>query len=426
MNKSMLKIGYLMEADAVDMSIVSGPQLHVKAVICGLHKRGYHVRTVAIRQGRIQWTDDLNKWVPGDCGLSESALFHIMESPIRFIQARLKLPFFRLFDSYRFSDACLSALAGYDILYERDSTISYGGIIAARRLSIPIVLEVNGDLIEEWDHLGLEFSKTQRAAVHFVTRRIYRHVSHIVAVGETIRQRLIDRWDLDPSHISVVTNGADIDVFSNLAEKQNMRDYGIVDGEAPIIIFVGGFQPWHGIDLIIDAFVQLAQQKTDVKLVLVGDGPMKSEMQNRAQPLLQGHRIIFTGKLDHEEVAQLLGIADIAVIYPPAVAAEIVETPLKLFDYMAAGKAIIAPSVRNMKRILTDRVNALLVPPDNPAGLAKAMIELLDDGQLRKRLGLAARQDAIEKHSWDRAVGELETIFHRLVAKTEARATGPG
>jgi glycosyltransferase involved in cell wall biosynthesis len=181
------------------------------------------------------------------------------------------------------------------------------------------------------------------------------------------------------------------------------------------IVFVGGFQPWHGIDLILDAFCLIWEKRPEAKLVLVGDGPLSSSIHDRASALGIQERVIFTGLVDQTEVARLLSAASIAVIYHRGSAAEIVETPLKLFEYMAAGKAIVAPAVLNMERILTDRVSAILVPPDNPDALASAFIELLEDEKLRTDLGSRARQEAIEKHSWDRAVRELEILLYRVL-----------
>jgi starch synthase len=409
-----LKIGYVMQADAVDMSIVSGPQLHVMAVIQGLRRNGHQVRLIALQQGKILWTDDLMNWQPGAFGLSETKLFRLGESVLRGIQNQLKLPFLRLFDSYRFSEACVTALAGYDILYERDSTISYGGLMAAQRLGVPLVLEINGDLVTEWKILGLQWTKAQMKVVHLITKLIYRSASHLVAVGQTIRQRIVEKWGLDPSHVSVVTNGADLELFSDTHQNRTARtQYAL--GNGPIIVFVGGFQPWHGLDVIVNGFQQFASTRQDAKLVLVGDGPQRLEVQNQVQSLRLGNQVAFVGRVGHAEVAQLLNTADVAVIYHRRSAAEIVETPLKLFEYMAAGKAIVAPDVRNMQRILIDHVNALLIEPDNPSALAKAFAELLGDCQLRESIGQSARQAAFKNYSWDRAVSEIEAILYRCL-----------
>ncbi len=422
MNRRPLKIGYLMQADSVQMNKVSGPQLHVKAVVQGFERRGHQVRMVAIQKGRIQWSDDLVNWHPADFGYSESKPFRIVESILRGIQSRLHLPFLRLFDSYRFSDACVSALSACDILYERYGLLSYGGLIAAKRLGIPLVSELNGDLFEEYAQLGLELSRFQWAAIHFITRQMFKHTTHIVAVSEPLKQGIVPRLKLDPAKFSVVINGAEVDLFVNAtqAESEDIRSrYGVRD--EPLIIFVGSFQPWHSIDLLIEAFALMASTNTKPKLVLVGDGKLRSEMESKVHSLQIEKRVLFTGRVSHQDVVALLAASQVAVLPHRHSMAALSGTPLKLLEYMAAGKAIVAPALPNMKRILTDRVTALLVPSDNPEALADAMVELLEDEQLRSKMGQAAKQEAIEKHSWDRAVSELDAILYDLLDEQKAR-----
>jgi len=411
-----MKIGYLMQADAVDMSKVSGPQLHVEAIVQRLKKRGHLVRMVASHNGQIVWSDDLVQWKPAVLGFSDIRTFRIFESVLRGLQNRLGLPFLRLFDSYRFSDACVSALIGYDVLYERYGMISYGGLIAAKRLGIPCVYEINGDLIEEYHQLGIHLSNAQWAVIKFITKLMMRQVDHIVAVGETIKNRYVCRWQLDNSHISVVTNGFDVEHFIKSKKQEDIRSRYLINN-GHVVIYVGSFQPWHGVDLILEAFSQLLITKTETNLILVGNGPLRSEIEKRVKALSLENSVYFTGTVPHSDVASLLNIADVAVIYHRNSAAEIVETPLKLFEYMAAGKAIVAPSVKNMERVLTHRVTGLLVPPDDPRALAISINELLEDSQLRTALGQAAREQALQKHSWDRAAFEIETILNELIPK---------
>lgn len=409
-----LKIGYLMQADSVQMSTISGPQLHVKAVVQGLKQRGHQVRLVAIQNGQIQWTDDTVNWYPTEFGYSESRSFRRIESVLRGIQSRLHLPFLRLFDSYRFSDACVAALAGYDILYERYGILSYGGLIAARRLGIPLIFEINGDLLEEYVQLGLQLSRPQWAILHLATRVMYNKAARLVPVSEILEQGIVQRWGIDPKKVNVIPNGADIDkfIYANGATGTQLRHQ---IGDGPVIIFVGSFEPWHGVDLLLDAFASLVSSKPEARLVLVGDGRLRSEMESRVASLDLRDRVIFTGMIDHSEVASLLKTADIAVIYHRGTKAETALSPLKLFEYMAAGKAIVAPAVSNIERLLTHRVTGLLIPPGNPEALANALVELLENEQLRSTLGKAARQQAIDKHSWTRTISELEVIMYELV-----------
>ncbi|MHB1415262.1 MAG: glycosyltransferase family 4 protein [Chloroflexota bacterium] len=421
MNQSALRIGYIMQADAVDMSATSGPQLHVKAVVEGLKQRGHDVRLVAIQGGRTLWTDDLVNWQPGVYGLSMSPQFRIPERLVRRLQSELRLPFIRIFDSYRFSDACVSALKGFDVLYERFGLMSYGGLIAAKRLGVPIVYEVNGDLIAEWFTQGIRLSRVQWAAIRYISGQMLKRADCVITVSEKLKKQTISRWNVDPSKVRAIPNGADVGLFKaasgadpGLLGRVTSR-YPLNGG--PMITFVGGFYPWHGIDLLLDAFCLVSGVNHTAKLLLVGDGPVRQEMESMAESLGIRDQVIFTGMIPHEEVAALLSVSDIAVVNPRSSAPTRSQSPLKLFEYMAAGKAIVAPATVEMNAILSDGVNGYLVPPDDRAALGQALLELLADAQLRSKLGQAAEQQAIARHSWDSTVADLETVLHGLVPR---------
>ncbi|MFB3903308.1 MAG: glycosyltransferase family 4 protein [Acidobacteriota bacterium] len=410
MSSRSLKIGYVMQADSVPMDVVTGPQLHVKGVIRNLRARGHQVRTLAIQHGRIQWSDDLVNWHPGNFGLSEARAFRAVESVLRGIQSRLRLPFLRIFDSLRFSDACVDALADCDILYERCGIISYGGLIASRRLGIPIVLELNGDLLNEYHDLGIQLSRAQWFFINQITRLMYRRADRIVPVSEVLRQRMIARWRLDPAKVVAVENGTDVERFVCPGNLNGVRSrYGIGDGS--IVILVSTFEPWHGIDLILEAFALLAAAHAQARLVLVGDGRLRAAMEEKAVELGITHRVTFTGRVEQSEVAALLGIADVAAVCQRGTEAEAALSPLKLFEYMAAGKGIVAAAGPGIRRLITDGQTGLIVPPGNTTELARALAQLLENDRLRAVLGQAARQRAIEKYSWARTAQELEAVL---------------
>jgi glycosyltransferase involved in cell wall biosynthesis len=239
---------------------------------------------------------------------------------------------------------------------------------------------------------------------------MFQRAARVVTVSEALRQRTIDRWHLDPSQVNTVPNGADMGLFAQEPDVDVVRSRYGLDGE-PVVIFVGSFKPWHGLDLLLDAFCRVTASNQDAKLVFVGDGPARPGLESQARKLNLEARVVFTGAVAHTDVASLLTAAQVAVLNPRASEASLSQSPLKLFEYMAAGKAIVAPAIPNVKQILAHRKNALLVPPDQAEALAGALEELLNNEQLRTRLGQAARKQSLENHSWDRTVSRLEAII---------------
>lgn len=408
-----LKIGYLWQYPTVDISRISAPALHVQAVIQGLQRLGHQVRLLTFHQGQIHFTDDLTNWHPVELASTRSFWLRPLEKVVRGIQSRLHLPFFSFFDSYRFSEACAAALADYDLFYERHWLNSYGGLLAAKRLKIPLVYEVNGDIFEEYHQHGIKLSRPQWAVLKYINRTMFHKADHVVSVSEVLAQSTINRWNLNPAKVSTVNNGVDIEKFVNLKDSVSVARRNNLEGR-PLIMFVGNFRLWHGVDILIDAFSAVAATNTQAKLILVGDSPLRADLENQVKRLGLADRVIFTGQVDHQAVAKWLHLATVTVLSHRPTPAAMAGSPMKLFEYMAAGKAIVAPALPNIEKILTHRKNALLFPPADPAGLAAALLELLADDHLRDRLAQTGRAEAVQKYSWDRAVRELLHIFRSL------------
>lgn len=137
-----MNIGYLMQEGVPDLDVVSGAQLHVKAVITGLQKRGHPVRTFLPRAKKPVWSDDVNraKWQPARYTFSARSWFRLIERPARRMQSELHLPYFNLFESLRFADAARQSLAHCDLIFERFGFMGFAGALTARRLNIPHIL----------------------------------------------------------------------------------------------------------------------------------------------------------------------------------------------------------------------------------------------------------------------------------------------
>lgn len=406
------------------MEKLSASVLHIQAVVHRLQAREHMVRMVAVPDGKHKWTDDLRNWRTARLGASvEMPSFRLLESGVRGIQSRLHLPYINLFDSQRFAEACMSVLDGFDVLYERYWMMNYGGVFASRRLNIPLVLEVNGDLYEEYAQLGIQLSPSQWLAIGRINRFIFQNAAHVIAVSEPLRQRLMERWRIPEEKISTVDNGADLSLFVDPDIPANLPAFLRFledDPAAPIITFVGSFKPWHGIDLLLEAFKKTAATYPNARLMLIGDGPTRAEMEKAVSAMRLSNRVIFTGRIRHQDVPFLLKLSEITVLAPRPSGASVSQSPLKLFEYMAAGKAVVAPATPNVERVLTHGVNGFLTAPNDANALANAFDRLLEDTAFRQRLGAAAQQDAISKHSWETTVSKIEAILYRTTQSQPA------
>lgn len=405
-----MNIAYIWQREDTDLDQATGPVLHVRAVIDGLRRRGHHVRVAAFHDGRPAWSDDLVTWQEALPRGTNARRFRWFESVVRGIQTHLRLPFARLFDSARFADAMLPALRDRDVIYERYDLLASGGVMAGHRLGVPVILELNGDVLAEYRDLDIVLSRPQQAVINWVTRRTFQAATHLVAVSEPLRRGTCERWGIEATRISTVLNGVDIDVFAQPQTAPDMPPRRRAD-DRPAVIYVGSFQPWHSLDLLVDAFSEVVKC-VPTRLILVGDGQTRNEIEAQVKRLGLGDCVDFTGRVAHPVVGSLLSRADVAVLAHRSTVTAGAGTPLKLLEYMAAGKAVVAPNLGNITAVVDDHRTALLFEAGSAPALVAALKEALTNASLRRDLGEAARREAVARHAWDSTVVALEQIFH--------------
>ena len=182
---------------------------------------------------------------------------------------------------------------------------------------------------------------------------------------------------------------------SNLAEYADLpRREGHSD--RVILGFVGFVRDWHGLDTVIAAMAA-AGDSVPVDLIAVGDGPARADLERQAAALGLVERVRFTGLQAREQVPALVAGFDIA-LQPRVVE---YASPLKIFEYMAAGRAIVAPDQENIREILRDGETALLFDPARPEAMWQAILRLAGYAALRQRLGSAARAEIVRRdYTW--------------------------
>lgn len=408
---SSLRVGYLIQHGTPDLSVLAGPQLHILAVIRELKRAGHQVRLLAGRDASLTWSDDLETWHAATRPRTSRGVFRAVEAVVRRSQSATRFPYFNLFESLRYADACRTALDGCDVLYERNHYLAYGGYFAARAMGIPWVIELNGNILHELDEVGVEMSSLQRSVGRWVTSRAYHAADHIVVVSEALKEVVVRELGVPESRVSVVLNGVDLDLFTRAHDTAGIRRrLGLADG--PVVAFVGTFQPWHGADLLVDAFHHVRQQVPDAQLVLIGDGPGREGLVGRVASHGDAGHVRMPGRLPQAEVAAALACADVLVAPHAYAEGNIVGTPLKILEYMAAGRAVVA-STAPIHELVEHGVSGHRVAPGDARALADGLVTVLGDAPLRARYAEAARGVA-ERHSWAAVAGRLEGLFERV------------
>lgn len=301
-----------------------------------------------------------------------------------------------------------------DAIYERYSLLGTAGIEIARERNIPHILEVNAPLSEEHArHRGIAFPQTIRA----IEQRVLGASDQVIAVSESLRQWIVNAG-VDVNRVTVVPNGVNIERFATDGSDIRTR-LGLED--RPVVGFVGTLKGWHGTATLIRAVGSLARKRgmqTAPRLLIVGDGPQRQHLEEVAREEGIADLVIFTGMIPHEEMPAHINAMDIAVA-PYDESPNFYFSPLKLFEYMAAGRPTIAASIGQISDVVRDGETGLLYAPGNLAELSQRIAQLIDNPDLARTIGITARDEARTSLGWDRNA----RIVTGLIEHEQARRT---
>jgi glycosyltransferase involved in cell wall biosynthesis len=316
-------------------------------------------------------------------------------------------------------------------IYHRHVLFCDIGIRLKQKFKIPFVLEYNSSEIKKWTHnttiinpknifKRLAFRLMKRFIIIFCKdweNNLLTDADMIVVVSEVLKKELIQEG-IDEKKIVIQPNGVDCNFFKNSIKNRNrVRDKYCFKSNDVVIGFSGTFGNWHGIPELTEAIKNIASI-SGIGFLLIGEGALKKDMQKQ---LINFQNVQFLGKIAYENMPEYLSACDILVVANSWKNKEgdFFGSPTKLFEYMAMEKAIVASNLGQISQILTHNENALLFEAGNTKALTSALIELINDSELRTRIAVRARKKALESFTWDIATKNILEKFDNMEGKYE-------
>ena len=377
---------------AIDQTVpgTTGGSVHVAAVAEGLAALGHDV-TALVTAGRGQPLRSTVRWVAMPPPFGSTHLRMARSGEIARLARAIKP----------------------DVIIERYHNFGGEAVRLAAASNAVAVLEVNAPVV---DHAGSAKAIVDRALLVEPMRRWREHLCSRADIIVTPNAAILPAG-IAKERILVLEWGADTDRFIPGAAGQAPF---VRPGVSTMAVFAGAFRSWHGAINLVEAIKILrAGGEKEIGAVLVGDGSELSRVRKAAEGI---DTIVFTGALSHERMPAALASADIGVA-PFDIGAHaplslgFYWSPLKLFEYMAAGLPVVAPAVDRIPSLVADGHEGILYSGEAPARALAAVLAQLKDVPLRRRLGAAARERAVRDYSWAAHCRALDSAFVQAMAR---------
>jgi len=372
-----MRIAYVTADSGVPVFGRKGASIHVQQLVRSFVGLGHEVTIFTGRKGgsEIGFCASLVKVKPQIAELDDQADEHPRQKLLA--KERRSLEIGRLIED---AIADEHAREPFDFIYERYSLWSAAGVRAAARLKIPCFMEVNAPLLVEQEKFRDLIQVEEATAIE---AEVFSKADAIAAVSDSVRDYAITKG-APAERAHVVPNGVDTASFNPDVETAVLD----IADDAFVVGFVGSLKAWHGLESLLDGFRELPAEG-GYHLLIVGEGPLRSWVEGYVRGARLDGRVTVTGWVEYEDIPRYMRRFDVAAA-PYHAIDDFYFSPLKLFEYLAVGRPVVASAIGQMNDVIDDGRTGLLCRPDDPADFAAKIARLRSDDALRERMSSAA------------------------------------
>ncbi|CAN2042470.1 putative Glycosyltransferase WbuB [Candidatus Magnetomoraceae bacterium gMMP-15] len=377
--------------------------VHISGVINGLKKKGHDVVEVALITGDH---NDIYK-IPEQSKKTKAGTgkyFKIFAEYFPNFLFRLAELFYNFVGLYKLIPTIFKN-RDVNFIYDRYAYFSFAPVLVGKIFKIPVILEAN---------IVTDFKDVRKAALtglcRIIEHWVIKHSRKVFVVSDRLKDMLIKNGT-DKDKIIVQPNAYDIDSLpidvSHIISKKLMEQLK----DKVIICFLGRLLPWYKLEELIKVTSQLKEIYHDIILMIIGDGSERNKLLNIVDEYGLGNVVIFTGRVSHSEATSLVGICDICVI--PSTNEW--GSPVKLFEYMGIGKAVVAPDIKVVSSVMSDGIHGRLFKPGDFDEFKDHLATLIKDTKLRETMGENGRKYIKNNYTWDHVAERIITEAKNLI-----------
>jgi glycosyltransferase involved in cell wall biosynthesis len=288
-------------------------------------------------------------------------------------------------------------------------------VYAARKLGCKAVYEIRGlnELSKMSDQPHWAGSEHYQMMVRMETQAAL-DADKVFTLTQALKDEFVNRG-VEAEKITVLPNGVHSNRFSPMIPSKKLAKKLSLKGEV-VIGFVGSFVDYEGLDLLMEAVSNIkGKTKTPFKVLMVGDGTCHTEIVDLSKRLKLANIVQFTGRVPHHDVEEYYSLIDICPFPRKGLPVCEMVSPLKPFEAMAMEKAVLSSNVSALAEIVSDNETGLLFEKDNIESLSEKLKLLIDDADLRKQLGVAARQWVVKERDWQAIGARVDHVYKELL-----------
>ena len=383
-----MKILYLISSVVLNPEAKTGYGRHIRETVNGLADRGHEV--VVLRAGEFSFKD-------GGVSIHEKLGKSIWKKLVPGLIWETIKDIRQLMVNARFKKQVISAIKEHhpDLVYERTSYLS-DTITINVNYQLPWYLEVNSPFIEQ--RVKLSGKSLLVIVASLMEKRKFALATHTFCVSGVLANYILKEFEALTTKVSVNHNGVNTNDFITINQIKDESDDFIFG-------FVGSIMPYHGIDLLIEAFANVQGKIQSPKLLIVGDGLAIPDLKRKAVQLGVADQVQFTGGVSQKEIPRLIDEMDVCILPQTAWYC----SPIKLFEYGIKGKPIIAPSVDSVAEILIDGVDGLLI--DGVNELEKSMQFYFDNPLRAQEMAGTFKSKVLTNYTWNNNMEKIQKVL---------------